>query len=155
MDMLEIGTGSMNEFQEQTHQSFWAALKSPLIIGADITKMNQTSLDILLNEEIIAINQDDLGTAISYVPELSVEGNTQIWAGPLTKGYVILALNYGNMTTDILIPWSKVPVLKTKSPFRYGVRDVWAGKELGVVTDSITLKNVSVAQTKVLRLSSA
>jgi alpha-galactosidase len=153
--MLEIGTGSMNEFQEQTHQSFWAALRSPLIIGADITKMNKTSLDIPLNEEITAINQDDLGTAISYVPELSLEGNTQIWAGPLTKGYVILALNYGNVTTDISIPWSKVPVLKTKSPFRYWVRDVWAGKELGVVTDNIMLKNVSVAQTKVLRLSSA
>jgi len=153
MDMLEIGTGSMNEFQEQTHQSFWAALKSPLIIGADITKMNTTSLNILLNKEIIDINQDDAGVAISYVPALSVEGKTQVWAGSLKSGYVVLALNYGNVTADISIPWSDIPILNATSSSRYQVRDVWAGKNLGVVSGSIKLTNVSVAQTKVLKLS--
>ncbi|EMR70226.1 putative alpha-galactosidase protein [Eutypa lata UCREL1] len=67
MDMLEVGTYTMNEFEEQTHFSFWAALKSPLIIGADITNVSETSLSILLNKEIIAISQDELGVAATDV----------------------------------------------------------------------------------------
>ncbi|RFU81202.1 glycoside hydrolase family 27 [Trichoderma arundinaceum] len=107
MDMLEIGTGSMNVHQEQTHFSFWAALKSPLIIGANINTINKLSLDILLNKEIIAISQDEAGVAVNYLPELSTENKIQVWGGPLASGksrYVVLALNYGLNTTDITIP---------------------------------------------------
>ncbi|KAH8807802.1 glycoside hydrolase family 27 protein [Xylogone sp. PMI_703] len=158
MDMLEIGTGTMNEYEEQTHFSFWAALKSPLIIGADITKMNKSSLDILLNKEIIAISQDSGGIAATYLPELSVENSIQVWAGPLSAGHfehVVLALNYGLTATDITIPWSGIPELQTSPRARYKVRDVWEGKDLGTITGEITLKNVSSHQTKVLILSRA
>jgi alpha-galactosidase len=158
MDMLEIGTGTMTEYEEQTHFSFWAALKSPLIIGADISTMNKSSLDILLNEEIIAINQDDAGIAASYLPALSTEGSVQIWSGPLTGGsaeHVILALNYGSNATDIYIPWSGIPELQAGVAASYRVRDVWAAQNLGIIETGITMKNVSSHQTKVLIVSRA
>lgn len=107
--MLEIGTGTMNLYQEQTHLSFWAALKSPLIIGANINTISKSSLNILLNKEIIAISQDDAGVAVNYLPELSTEHKIQVWGGPLSSGksrYVVLALNYGPNITDITIPLS-------------------------------------------------
>jgi alpha-galactosidase len=158
MDMLELGTGTMTEHEEQTHFSFWAALKSPLIIGADITKMNASSLNILLNKEIIAINQDDAGIAASYLPAISKEGTIQIWAGKLSAGdfgHVVLALNEGVNATDIHIPWSGIPELQTSSNARYKVRDIWAAKNLGTLTGGITLTNVSSHQTKVLIISRA
>jgi alpha-galactosidase len=158
MDMLEIGTGAMTEFEEQTHFSFWAALKSPLIIGADITKMNQSSLDILLNDEIIAISQDDAGIAATYLPSLSTEGSIQVWAGPLSAGsfeHVILALNYGASATNITIPWSGIPQLQNSTRASYKVRDVWAATDLGTITTGITLSDVSSHQTKVLVVSRA
>ncbi|KAJ4996110.1 hypothetical protein K4K48_009056 [Colletotrichum sp. SAR 10_66] len=100
MDMLEIGVGNvMSEVEEQTHFSFWAALKSPLIIGADVTKIRKESLKVLLNRDIIAISQDQRGEAVKYLPELSTEGKVQVWAGPVDTGeykHVVLALNYGN-----------------------------------------------------------
>lgn len=154
MDMLEIGTGTMNLFQEQTHFSFWAALKSPLIIGADLTKINKTSLDVMLNKEIIAISQDDAGVAVNYLPDISTDNKTQIWAGPLSSGssrHVILALNYGANATDITIPLRSIPDLDMTSD--YTVRDVWAAKKLCKVTDTIVLRNVSVHETKVLVFS--
>jgi alpha-galactosidase len=102
MVMLEIGTGTMTKCEEQTHQSFWCALKSPLIIGADVTALDQSPLDILLNKKIIAINQDDLGTAASYLPTVSVGNGIQVWAGPLSRGrQVVLAFNGGKNTSDI------------------------------------------------------
>ena len=156
--MLEIGTGTMTEFEEQTHLSFWAALKSPLIIGADITKISNSSLAILLNAEIVAISQDDAGIAATYLPALSTEGSVQVWAGPLSAGsfeHVILALNYGANATNISIPWSGIPQLQNSTRASYKVRDIWAAKDLGTITEGITLTNVSSHQTKVLVVSRA
>jgi alpha-galactosidase len=156
MDMLEIGTGTMTEFEEQTHFSFWAALKSPLIIGADITKINKTSLDILLNEEVISISQDDAGIAPIYLPNLSVEGSVQIWSGPLSSGLsrcVILALNDGDSSTDITIPWDQIPALQNLTSTHLKVRDVWAKTSLTIIGRDIKLLNVSSHQTKLLVLS--
>ena len=158
MDMLEIGTGTMTQFEEQTHFSFWAALKSPLIIGADITKLSNSSLAVLLNKEIIAISQDDAGIAATYIPNISTEGSVQAWAGPLSAGsfeHVILALNYGTSVTNITIPWSGIPQLQNSTRASYKVRDVWAAKDLGIITTGITLSNVSSHQTKVLVVSRA
>ncbi|KAI1762235.1 glycoside hydrolase family 27 protein [Hypoxylon sp. FL1150] len=154
MDMLEIGTNSMNEFEEQTHFSFWAALKSPLIIGADITNISESSLSILLNKEVIAISQDELGVAASYVPELSTEGSIQVWGGPLSHQYVALALNEGNSTQDISLTLNKLPGMETScNGTSVSVRDVWSEKKLGVFTDEILLQNVTSHQTKVLLMT--
>ncbi|KAH8596299.1 glycoside hydrolase superfamily [Bisporella sp. PMI_857] len=156
MDMLEVGTGNMTEFEEQTHFSFWAALKSPLIIGADVTTIRQRSLEVLLNKEIIAISQDDAGIAVSYRPELSKENIFQVWAGPLSSGnseFVILALNEGTNSTDIEIPWSLIPDLEKGGKSRYKIRDVWAKKSLTTNGTNISLQNVGAHQTKVLVFS--
>lgn len=39
----------------------WAAVKSPLLIGADLRKLSPKTLTILNNPAIIAVNQDPLG----------------------------------------------------------------------------------------------
>lgn len=36
-------------------------MKSPLLIGCDINNVGQDILDILMNREVIALNQDPLG----------------------------------------------------------------------------------------------
>ncbi|CAF4939065.1 unnamed protein product [Rotaria sp. Silwood1] len=60
-DMLEIGNGGMTEDEYVTHFSLWSISKAPLIIGCDVTKMSATTLSILTNPEVIAVNQDPLG----------------------------------------------------------------------------------------------
>ena len=59
--MLEVGNGGMTENEYIAHFSFWALLKAPLLIGCDVTNMSDSTLSILGNEEIIAIDQDPLG----------------------------------------------------------------------------------------------
>lgn len=44
-----------------TQFSLWSISKSSLLIGADLTKMLGTSLSILQNAEVVAVNQDPLG----------------------------------------------------------------------------------------------
>jgi alpha-galactosidase len=156
MDLLEIGNNFMTITEEKTHMAFWAALKSPLIASTNLDKINQTSLDILKNKEIIAINQDDLGTAVNYVPELSTENSIQIWGGPLSSGqskFVILAFNEKNATQDISFAFSAVPGFSSAVQGKYAVRSVWDEKFLTGITDNVTLANMTAHETKVLVFS--
>jgi hypothetical protein len=67
MDMLEVGRG-MSEEEDKTHFGMWCIMSSPLLIGCDLNKLNETALLLLQNEELIALNQDTLGLQ-AYVVE--------------------------------------------------------------------------------------
>ncbi|MBO5750442.1 MAG: alpha-galactosidase [Bacteroidaceae bacterium] len=59
MDMLEVGRGLTAE-EDKTHFGMWCMLSSPLLIGCDMTKLGGDALQLLKNEELIALNQDPL-----------------------------------------------------------------------------------------------
>lgn len=151
MDMLEIGNGNMTLYEQQTHLTFWAALKSPLIIGADLQTLSDETLDVLKNKEIIAISQDSLGEAVQYIPGLSTEKSTQVWAGPLTGGRIlVLVLSELTNVTTVNIQIGRVPGLA--SDRSYTVRDIWRARSLGRVKGDISLQ-VATHQTRALILS--
>ena len=75
-DMLEVGNGGMNTTEYRTHFSLWAISKAPLIIGCDITNMTQDTIDILTNEEVIAINQDELGQQAHKIKITNLTNNS-------------------------------------------------------------------------------
>ena len=60
MDMLEIGRGLTRD-EEETHFGMWCIMSSPLLIGCDLTTVPEASLELLTNDELIALNQDPLG----------------------------------------------------------------------------------------------
>jgi rhodanese-related sulfurtransferase len=57
LDMMQLGNGLSNE-EEKTHFAMWCMVSTPLVIGCDLTKVSDSTLNILKNEELIAINQD-------------------------------------------------------------------------------------------------
>ena len=67
MDMLvvgmkgkgNVGLGGCSVAEYSAHFDIWAFMCSGLIIGCDIREMDKDTLDILSNEEVIAINQDE------------------------------------------------------------------------------------------------
>jgi len=76
MDMLEIGR-SMNENEERTHMAYWCIASSPLLIGCDISKLRPSSLALLKNKDLIAMNQDALGIG---APVVQREGDVYVVA---------------------------------------------------------------------------
>lgn len=60
MDMLEIGRG-LPQNEEEVHFGMWCIMSSPLMIGCDITTIPASSLRLIKNTELIAVNQDPLG----------------------------------------------------------------------------------------------
>ncbi|KAJ3100497.1 hypothetical protein HDU97_002179 [Phlyctochytrium planicorne] len=75
LDMLE------NPFRLSPFAA-WSALKSPLILGDDLTKMTPEVLEMLSNEEIIAINQDPLGKSAHLFKK---DGGIHVWIEELAN----------------------------------------------------------------------
>ena len=59
MDMLEVGR-TLTADEDKTHFGIWCIMASPLLIGCDLTSINATTLSLLKNTELIALNQDPL-----------------------------------------------------------------------------------------------
>ncbi|MFL6118245.1 glycoside hydrolase family 27 protein, partial [Actinophytocola sp.] len=60
-DMLEVGNGGMTDREYRSHFSLWATMAAPLLIGTDLRKATPRTMEILLNREVIAVDQDPLG----------------------------------------------------------------------------------------------
>ncbi|KAK5046593.1 hypothetical protein LTR84_007354 [Exophiala bonariae] len=142
LDMLEVGQGGMTDEEYKAHFSMWAALKSPLLIGADLRKLSSTTLTILNNPAIIAVNQDPIGrSALRIFRDQEVkkdrygQGEIQIWSGPLwPHDQLVVFLNAADedleMTTNLndifvhLGPEGSAPQTKLE----FDIYDLWADR---------------------------
>jgi alpha-galactosidase len=123
-DMLEIGNGGMTDDEYRTQMSLWSILAAPLFAGNDLTKMNATTLGILTNPEVIAVDQDPAGLQGHRAWQ---EGPLEIWVKPLSGDSQAVGLfNRKEYPTTITLNLKDVGILKPMN-----VRDLWAQKDLG------------------------
>ena len=64
--------------QEKIHMSIWCLWSAPLLVSADIRKMDDSSLNLLKNELLIKIDQDPIGNFAKRVSTL-YDNQVQIW----------------------------------------------------------------------------
>jgi len=131
LDMLEVGNGGMTTTEYTSHFSMWCAMKAPLILGNDLSKMNNETVSILLNDEVVAINQDPDGKQAVLV---DTQGTNQVWAGALSNNKcVVLLFNRGGDSSLITAHWAKIGIAADTSA---QVRDLWRHRDLGSFTGS-------------------
>jgi alpha-galactosidase len=136
-DMLEIGNGGMTDTEYRTHMSLWSMLASPLLAGNDLRTMTPAIHDILTNREVIAIDQDSLGTQATRVwaSDDSAAVRKEIWTRPLAKGANAIAVfNRGPDSAQVVVDFAKLGI----DPRRKTVRDVWAHQNVRVSGASYT-----------------
>lgn len=75
-----MGEGCTTE-EYRTVMAIWSMVAAPLLIGADLTKIDKTGLDILKNPRIIAIDQDPLCQPARRIYH-DVNGH-DLWVRPL------------------------------------------------------------------------
>lgn len=145
-DMLEIGNGNLSLAQQRTHFSLWAAMKSPLLIGTDLAKLQAESLAILTNKYLLEFNQDDMigEPAKPYKwgtnPDWTFNDTQppEYWSGNSKKGVFTLLTNFLETTAIKRLEFKEVPELKANGTYR--VFDVWSRKDEGCFTGYIDLK---------------
>jgi alpha-galactosidase len=131
-DYLGPGLG-MTDAQAQSQFSMWAMVAAPLILGSDPRSLSSTSIAMLENPRVIAIDQDPRG-AQGY--EISGEGTTtQVWAKPLANGdWAVALFNTGSTTQQITTSASAVGM---RSASRYTLLNVWTNQS-STTTGTIT-----------------
>jgi alpha-galactosidase len=111
--------------EQYTHVSLWCLLSAPLLIGCDMTQLDDFTLGLLTNDEVIAIDQDPLGHQADRV---SQQGPLQVWAKDLEDGTKAVGLlNVGESDTPVTVKWSDLGLTGKQT-----VRDLWRQKDLGV-----------------------
>jgi alpha-galactosidase len=117
--------------EQITHMSLWSLQAAPLLIGADLSKIDEWTTNILGNREVLAVNQDVLGKAAGR--KMS-DGWVEVWARPLEDGTVAVGLfNRSPETATVTAKFSDLG-LSGSQP----VRDLWQHKDLGRVPNEFS-----------------
>ena len=110
--------------EQYTHISLWCLLSAPLLIGCDMTQLDDFTLGLLTNDEVLDVDQDSLGRQAS---RLAQEGSLQVWAKELADGSRAVGLfNTGELVTSINATWAELGLTGKQT-----VRDLWRQKDLG------------------------
>ncbi len=110
--------------EQYTHVSLWALLAAPLIFSGDISRMDEFTLSLLTNDEVIDVDQDALGKPGHRV---SKNGDLEVWVRDLEDGAKAVGLfNRGAGEPVIAARWEDLGLAGTQH-----VRDLWRQKYLG------------------------
>lgn len=121
----------LTPIEQVTHITIWSILPAPLLIGCDLTALDQFTFDLLTNEEVLDVNQDPLGKPARRV---AAGSDWEVWARPLWDGTIAAAaFNRGAVQKRLAINWGDIGVQGSQP-----VRDLWLKKDLGEHAESIS-----------------
>jgi len=131
-DMLVVGyvgwgkprPSGLTADEQYTHISLWCLLSSPLMLGCDMSKLDDFTMGLLTNDEVLELDQDPLGKQATRVAAV---GEHEVWAKDMADGSKAVGLfNRGQAPATVTAEWSALAV---KGPQK--LRDLWRQKDLG------------------------
>ena len=144
-DMLVVGyvgwgnphPSKLKPDEQYLHISLWSLFSAPLLIGCDMEKLDDFTLNLLTNDEVIDINQDPLGKQATCLQTI---GDLRIYVKELEDGSRAVGFcNFGNDIIDL--PYKDFEKLDING--RFNVRDLWRQKDIANIetkTDQLLLK---------------
>jgi alpha-galactosidase len=133
-DMLVVGTvgwgprvrpSRLSPNEQVTHVTLWAMLAAPMLLGSDMAQLDPLTLDLLTNDEVLAVDQDPLGKQGRQVK--ADDDGREVWARELEDGTRAVALfNRGAEPSRVEVSFADLGLTGQQA-----VRDLWAKKDLG------------------------
>jgi len=133
-DMLVVGrvgwgpklhATKLTPAEQYTHISLWCLLSAPLLIGCDLEHIDAFTLNLLTNDEVLAVDQDSLGISARRVATF---GAVDVYRKPLADGSVALGFfNRGDIAHTVLAKLDRLDLVGSQL-----ARDLWRQKDLGV-----------------------
>ena len=143
----KVHESALTPDEQYSHISLWCLLSAPLLIGCDMANMDDFTLNLLTNNEVIAVSQDPL---VAPARKMMVE-NGQIWSKKLHDGSYAVGFFH---VDPYFILWDQDDA-EAMQMRDYGfnfdlkqlgidgkatVRDLWRQKDLGAVNGSFQTK---------------
>ena len=137
-DMLVVGyvgwgpklhPSQLTPDEQYTHISLWCLLSAPLLIGCDLERLDEFTLGLLTNDEVLDIDQDPLGRQAMRVAKT---GSIAVYSKELEEGSRAVGLfNLGRVAGEAKVTWSDLGVSG-----RQAVRDLWRQQDAGIFDES-------------------
>ena len=110
--------------EQYSYMSMWCLMAAPLFFSGDMARLDEFTLNVLCNPEVIDVNQDALGK--QAVP-LQHTDTDLVLAKPMEDGSLAVGLfNLGETPRRVTVTWAE---LERKGQHR--VRDIWRHHDLG------------------------
>jgi hypothetical protein len=117
--------------EQYTHISLWCLLSSPLLIGCDMNQLDAFTLNLLTNDEVLAIDQD---AAAKPAIKAYDKNQLQIWIKDLEDGTKAVGIfNLSDSAMNATINFADL-----KFAGRQKLRDVWRQKDIGIINQNYT-----------------
>lgn len=131
-DMLVVGhvgwgnphPSKLKPDEQYLHISLWSLFSAPLLIGCDMEKLDDFTLNLLTNDEVIDVNQDPLGKQATCLQTI---GDLRIYVKELEDGS--RAVGFCNFGIDI-IELSYKDFTKLGINGQFIVRDLWRQQDI-------------------------
>lgn len=109
--------------EQQTMLTLWAMARSPLILGANLTLLDEPTFRLLTNRDVLAIDQTATRSG-----QVLHSGDIIAWTADLPDGTQALAIfNVGEGVITITTSFEAYGL----DDATYHVKDAWTGKALG------------------------
>jgi alpha-galactosidase len=117
--------------EQYTHISLWCLLSAPLLIGCDLTQLDDFTLGLLTNDEVLEVDQDPSGSQATLIRK---DGFGEAWAKKMSDGsWAIGLFNRGYAAGEVSLPLADLGISGGAT-----VRDLWRQKDLAPAHGTLT-----------------
>ncbi len=115
--------------EQYSYMSMWCLMAAPLFFSGDMAKLDDFTVNVLCNPDVIDVDQDPLG---KQAKPLVQDDETLIMAKPMEDGSLAVGLfNLSEVPRQMKVDWSLLGIQGKQR-----VRDLWQRKDLGEVEGS-------------------
>ena len=102
--------------EQYTHVSLWCLVAAPLIFSGDITRLDDFTLSLLCNDEVIDVDQDPLGKPGRRVAK---DGDLEVWAKDMEDGRRRSACSTAAKDATVRAAWSSLGIAGQEGGSRF------------------------------------
>jgi len=116
--------------EQRTLMTLWAITRSPLIMGGDLRHLDEATLALLTNREVIEVDQHSTDNQ----PHFERDG-VRLWSAKAPSG----SNRYAALFNISHVPrTASLPLARLDLAGPVAVRDLWEGRDLGAMSGAVT-----------------
>jgi alpha-galactosidase len=113
--------------EQRTMVTLWSIARSPLFVGANLTKLDDWTTGLLTNPVVVAMNQKGHAQRLA-----GQDGNVIAWTSKVGEQSYLALFNVGDSAVAVKNGFASYGLAGGK----YRVRNVWGAKDLGRLTEA-------------------
>jgi hypothetical protein len=106
--------------------NLWAISRSPLILGANLTKLDAFTRSLITNEAVLKMNQQLTSSQPVDVSKVAGFENARVWRGTDASKHVeyVALFNLADQPATLKAEWGELEI----SGAKHQAQDLWADK---------------------------